>query len=383
MQAIARETNLSETAFVLPSETSEADARIRIFTPTMELPFAGHPTLGSAFVLGASLEHDTIRLETQKGIVPVRLTRTDGRLTFGWMIQPLPGVASFEHRNDLFEALGVGGSGLPVELYDNGPRHVLVEVGSPEQVRSLRPDMERLARFGSLAFVTFARNGDRWKVRVFAPGEGIAEDPGTGAAAGPLAWHLARHGRVPFDREVVIDQGAEIARPSRICARVVGTTERLERVEVGGAAVLLGRGEVHLDGVPAPGVTANTSATTTVPTRINRGDVFWIGPDPSGGPGVGCPHPHVVIQDDVVNRSRIGTVVVCALTSNLGRRNEPGNVLLDAGEANLPKQSVVVVSQISAVNKGSLGTRIGCLSRERVEQILAGLRFQQASFFGE
>src|SRR5215472_1191641 len=77
MQALARETNLSETAFVLPPETSDADACIRVFTPTMELPFAGHPTLGSAFVLGTSLEHDTIRLETQKGIVPVRLTRTD------------------------------------------------------------------------------------------------------------------------------------------------------------------------------------------------------------------------------------------------------------------------------------------------------------------
>ena len=81
------------------------------------------------------------------------------------------------------------------------------------------------------------------------------------------------------------------------------------------------------------------------------------------------------------NRSRINTVIVCALTSNLQRANEPGNVLLDLGEGNLPKQSVVIVSQISSVDKGQLGRRIGSLSERRVEQILAGLRFQQTSFF--
>ena len=95
----------------------------------------------------------------------------------------------------------------------------------------------------------------------------------------------------------------------------------------------------------------------------------------------GYPHPHVVVQDDVFNHSRITTVVVCALTSNLHRAKEPGNVLLEAGEGNLPRQSVVVVSQISSVDKARLGERIGSLSDARVGQILAGLRFQQASFF--
>jgi mRNA interferase MazF len=89
----------------------------------------------------------------------------------------------------------------------------------------------------------------------------------------------------------------------------------------------------------------------------------------------------VVVQDDVFNHSRITTVVVCALTSNLHRASEPGNVLLDVGEANLPHQSVVVVSQVSSVDKACLGERVGTLSDTRVEQILAGLRFQQASFF--
>lgn len=114
---------------------------------------------------------------------------------------------------------------------------------------------------------------------------------------------------------------------------------------------------------------------------INRGDLFWIEPDDSRGPAPSYAHPHVVVQDDVLNHSRITTVVVCALTSNLERANEPGNVLLDAGEGNLPRQSVIVVSQISSVDKSRLGERIGSLSGARVEQVLAGLAFQQASFF--
>jgi len=117
------------------------------------------------------------------------------------------------------------------------------------------------------------------------------------------------------------------------------------------------------------------------PVQINRGDVFWIGPDDSRGPVPSYSHPHVVVQDDVFNHSRITTVVVCALTSNLHRASEPGNVLLEAGEGNLPRQSVVVVSQVSSVEKTRLGPRIGTLSDARVEQILAGLRFQQVSFF--
>ena len=123
--------------------------------------------------------------------------------------------------------------------------------------------------------------------------------------------------------------------------------------------------------------------TSTRPETINRGDLFWIAPGDPRGSVPSYAHPHVVVQDDVFNHSRITTVVVCALTSNLHRANEPGNVMLDEGEGNLPAQSVVVVSQISSVDKASLGERIGALSDERVEQILAGLRFQQVSYFGE
>ena len=131
---------------------------------------------------------------------------------------------------------------------------------------------------------------------------------------------------------------------------------------------------------------AYTKTSTGGPTnarseRIDRGDVFWIEPDDSRGTVPGYPHPHVVVQDDVFNHSRISTVVVCALTSNLHRASWPGNVLLAEGEGNLPRRSVVVVSQVSSVEKARLGERIGSLSDARVEQIVAGLRFQQASFF--
>ncbi len=128
-------------------------------------------------------------------------------------------------------------------------------------------------------------------------------------------------------------------------------------------------------------MTSPGAPTDTRSVRINRGDIFWIGPDDSRGPVPSYSHPHVVVQDDVFNHSRITTVVVCALTSNLHRAAEPGNVLLEVGEGNLPRQSVVVVSQISSVEKARLGERVGSLSDARVEQILAGLRFQQVSFF--
>ncbi len=114
--------------------------------------------------------------------------------------------------------------------------------------------------------------------------------------------------------------------------------------------------------------------------RIDRGDVYWVAPaDGRGVPGVA--HPHVVVQDDVFNHSRVHSIVVCALTSNPRRASEPGNVLLDASEGGLERPSVVVVSQIDAVDRDRLGAYIGTLSAARVEQILAGLRLQQASFF--
>ena len=110
---------------------------------------------------------------------------------------------------------------------------------------------------------------------------------------------------------------------------------------------------------------------------INQGDIYWTPLEESDGVDAGYIHPHVVIQDDILNRSRIKTVVVCALTTNIKRAKAPGNVLLDAGEANLPRQSVVIVSQVSTVNKTQMGEYIGTLSGERISQILAGMQFLQ------
>ncbi|MDR3623418.1 MAG: type II toxin-antitoxin system PemK/MazF family toxin [Paludisphaera borealis] len=119
---------------------------------------------------------------------------------------------------------------------------------------------------------------------------------------------------------------------------------------------------------------------TTYSGLISQGDLYWIEPDETRGSVPGRPHPYVVVQDDLFNRSRISTIIVCALTSNLNRATEPGNVLLEPGEGDLDKQSVIVVGQVSCLYKTRLGTRIGALSSERIEQVLAGMRFQQTFF---
>jgi len=243
MQTLALELRLSETVFVLPPSSDEADVRIRIFTPAIELPFAGHPTLGAAFVLGGPLSKVVIRLETLSGVVPVELQREGPKIVFGRMEQPLPTWEPVLDPQPIFDALGVAGSSLPVERYDLGPGHVYVELGSPEEVAALQPDIAKLAAATQDGVNTFARDGARWKTRMFAPNHGVAEDPATGSAAGPLAVHLARHGRISFGEQLEIRQGAEIDRPSTLYATAHGTAEQLERVEVGGSAVVVARGE--------------------------------------------------------------------------------------------------------------------------------------------
>lgn len=110
---------------------------------------------------------------------------------------------------------------------------------------------------------------------------------------------------------------------------------------------------------------------------IQQGELYWVPFDETRASEPGYPHPQVVLQPNVFNHSRLKTVIVCALTTNLKRAKDPGNVLLPAGEANLPKASVVVVSQVSTVEKTQLGAYLGTLSPERVAQILAGMQFLQ------
>jgi len=111
--------------------------------------------------------------------------------------------------------------------------------------------------------------------------------------------------------------------------------------------------------------------------EIHQGDIYWVALAEPQGLGPGISHPHVVVQEDVLNHSRIQTVVVCSLTTNRKRASLPGNILLEPGEANLPKRSVVEVSKLSTVDKDQLGKFIGSLTRSRIDQILAGVRFVQ------
>jgi len=245
LQALAREMNFSETVFVYPA-TAGGHARIRIFTPFNELPFAGHPVLGTAFVLAGPMQLPTIVLETGIGLVPVVLEREGAKIIFGRMTQPLPTVEPEVDAPAILAALGVDRAILPVERYINGPRHVMVTLDSPQTVAKLAPDLNALARATTAGVSCFAGAGTRWKTRMFAPGHGINEDPATGSAAGPLACHLMRHGRIASDEEIEIAQGAEIGRPSTLFAQASGTPDQIERVEVGGGAVTVARGEFRL-----------------------------------------------------------------------------------------------------------------------------------------
>jgi len=243
MQALALEIGFSETGFVLPAEQG-GHARIRIFNPRHEMPFAGHPTLGSAFVLGAPLQLGTIALETGVDIVEVELERDDsGRIVFGRMQQPLSGVRPVTATGALFAALDVTGSELPVELYDNGTTHIFVALESEEAVAALGPDIGAIGSLGVTGVNCFAGSGALWKTRMFWPG---GEDAATGSAAGPLAVHLCRHGRVEWGEWIEVAQGAEIGRPSTLFALADGRDGEATRVLVGGRAVVVARGEFRL-----------------------------------------------------------------------------------------------------------------------------------------
>jgi trans-2,3-dihydro-3-hydroxyanthranilate isomerase len=246
LQPLAREINFSETVFVYPP-VAGGDARIRIFTPAMELPFAGHPVLGTAIVLGLTLRQQEVRLETGAGVVPIQMEYREGVPVFGWMTQPLPAIELIADPAGLLAALGLARSELPVERYDNGIGHLYVALPDEAAVAGLAPDLGALARAcrelpGRVTGVNCVAGGERrWKSRMFAPVERI-EDPATGSAAGPLACWLARHGRIGWGEEIEISQGAEIGRPSTLFARAEGDAAGIRRVAVGGGAVVVGRG---------------------------------------------------------------------------------------------------------------------------------------------
>lgn len=241
MQRLARETNLSETTFVLPPEQG-GDAKVRIFTPTQEMPFAGHPTLGTAFLLAEATGKSEIRLELAVGTVPVSFELEQGQPRFGWMRQPTPQAELLESPNTVLAALGLQASTLPVMVYDNGPKHVIVGTRSSDELAALEPDFRALSQATKAGVSAFFQDGEGVSVRYFAPHAGVDEDPATGSAAGPLAVHLLRHGSWQLGRDLVIRQGHAMGRPSRLVARL-SETEGLLQVEVGGAAVVVARGD--------------------------------------------------------------------------------------------------------------------------------------------
>jgi trans-2,3-dihydro-3-hydroxyanthranilate isomerase len=240
MQNLARELNVADAVFLLPPRAG-GDVLVRIFTPGTELPFAGSPVLGTAIVVGAALGRDEVTLETGVGPVAVRLEREAERPVFGRMQQPVPAWEPFDRERELFAALGVSGSRLPVELYRNGPPHVYVALENEAAVAALAPDLAALKEL-NVAANCFAGSGRSWKTRMFYPAAGIAEDPATGSAAGPLAIHLARHGEIAFGEEIAIVQGVEIARPSLLYAIAQGSAEHVDSVNVGGVALIVAEG---------------------------------------------------------------------------------------------------------------------------------------------
>jgi trans-2,3-dihydro-3-hydroxyanthranilate isomerase len=253
MLPVARELHLSETVFVLPGD-GEADASVRIFTPHAELPFAGHPVLGAAFVVGEANNLGTVRLRTGAGVVPVKLTRDHGEVVYGEMEQPLPTVREFEREQELLAALGASRPVLPLEIYRNGPTHVMVGLADAEQLAALDPDMSALAKLGPIGIDCFAGAdpaagpGEHTRVhcRVFSPGTGISEDPATGSAAGPLGLHLVRHGWCAPGQTLTLRQGVEMQRASELIVRVEGSGEHPTRITVGGSAVVVAQGHFRL-----------------------------------------------------------------------------------------------------------------------------------------
>lgn len=245
LQAIAREMNLSETVFVYPPSEG-GQARLRIFTPKAELPFAGHPVLGAAAVIGRAVQTNPVHLETKAGVITVHVDRQGADVRGATMNSPVAQASPWSEPGDLLQALGVSQSILPVTLYDLGPKHVLVAVEDLETLQGLTPDFARLAAVHEGGTVVLAKGGPGLEVRVFAPALGVNEDPATGSAAGPLAQHTCQHGWFEFGETIEIAQGEGLNRPSQLFATAHGSADRVSRVEVSGSMVLIGRGELKV-----------------------------------------------------------------------------------------------------------------------------------------
>jgi trans-2,3-dihydro-3-hydroxyanthranilate isomerase len=255
MQAVAREFNFSETVFVLPPSDPGHGARLRIFTPMRELPFAGHPTVGTAFVLAslAPERHRADRIVLEEGIGPVsvELERHDGQLkrcAFSAPRLPQRGPPA-PRQDELAAMLGLTASQVldSAEFWSAGVSYLVVPLASVEALQRCRLDLTVWA--GLLAGHEYkhvypvAQAGAAWRVRMFAPDAGVAEDPATGSAAAAFAGWLAEYAPQAGRRsEYTLLQGEEIGRPSRIDLQIDSDGERIAAVRVAGASVMVTRG---------------------------------------------------------------------------------------------------------------------------------------------
>jgi trans-2,3-dihydro-3-hydroxyanthranilate isomerase len=269
MQAIAREMNFAESTFILPPEHPGSDARVRIFTPAYEIPFAGHPIVGSTFALARAgvIARDRERFTFGLGIgpIPVSLTWRGDELSFVWMTQPLPTFGEpIANPAEVAELLGlstaaVGGTGLPVQVVSSGSPFLFVPLTTRRAVDSATAiDAGELEAFfkrvnvdahGVFLFSS-ERGSDKATVysRMFAPGAGIPEDPATGGASGPLGAYLVRHKVVAAGKAgaMLSLQGAKMGRPSHIHMSIGVEGGNISSVRVGGEAVLAGEGTLYI-----------------------------------------------------------------------------------------------------------------------------------------
>lgn len=264
LQQIAREMNLSETVFVFPPTDPAAIAKVRIFTPTQEIPFAGHPVIGTFYVLGKlgrlPLKENASRLtyECNLGSFPIELDVRESEIVKVVMTQPKPQfLGSVDDIKDLFDvarALGLPKSQItdtrfPVEVVSTGLPILIVPVRTLTAVRSICPDLtginELCARHGSKGLMVFTtvtvEEASAVHTRVFAPPIGVPEDPATGSASGALGAYLVQNGVVEVAprTEIIAEQGYEVERPSRILIVVESDDDVIQEVKVGGEAVMI------------------------------------------------------------------------------------------------------------------------------------------------
>lgn len=272
MQAIAREMNFSESVFVLPAASPRAVARLRIFTPEIELPFAGHPVIGATFALAEAgvIDADAetpVALETGVGPLAIDLLFGEGRLQFAWMRQPIPVFQPWQgDRAALAAALGVAPTDLrgdlPIEYGSAGVPFYFIPIASQAALDQAQPgpavdaalrDTERYV--GVYLFVTPEAGGaPHVSARMFAQGVGIVEDAATGSAAGPLGAYLVRHDLIASAAAAAtatIMQGVKMGRPSRLLVSITREGAAITQVRVGGEAVVAAEGEFRLPDAPA------------------------------------------------------------------------------------------------------------------------------------